>query len=137
MCCLITASNGGRSSAPGITPSKVRGNLIPASTPRNYRLKTLLQWELALIVWTLHVLQRKHSFPATLIMKNAVLRLLVTTNVVPSSPILVTLMMEAIHSSETSALTRATRHDIPENDILHGRSRENLKSHIALTGWAL
>jgi hypothetical protein len=29
-------------------------------------------------------------------------QLLVTANIVPSSPILVTLMMEAIHSSETS-----------------------------------
>jgi hypothetical protein len=32
--------------------------------------------------------------------------LLVTANVVPSSPILVTLMMEALSSSETSVLTR-------------------------------
>jgi hypothetical protein len=36
-------------------------------------------------------------------------RLLVTSNVVPSSPILLSLMMEALRSSETSALTRATR----------------------------
>jgi hypothetical protein len=36
-------------------------------------------------------------------------RLLVTANVVPNSLILVTLMMEAIRSSETSILTRATR----------------------------
>jgi hypothetical protein len=34
-----------------------------------------------------------------------VILLLVTANVVPSSPILITLMMEAIRSSETSALT--------------------------------
>jgi hypothetical protein len=26
---------------------------------------------------------------------------------------------------------------IPEDDILHSHSRENLKSYIALTGWAL
>jgi hypothetical protein len=58
-------------------------------------------------------------------------------NIVPSSPSLVTLMMEALSSSETSVLTRATRRNIPEDDILHSRRRENLKSYIALTGWTL
>jgi hypothetical protein len=43
--------------------------------------------------------------------------LVVTDNVVPSSLILVTLMMEALDSSLTSDLTRAIRSNIPEDGI--------------------
>jgi hypothetical protein len=75
-----------------------------------------------------HTLRRniKHYSTATkyfLVFLRSVARLLVTANVVPSSPILVTLMMDALRSSEILALRRATRHNIPEDGILQNLER--------------
>jgi hypothetical protein len=67
---------------------------------------------------------------------HVMLHLLGTANV-PSSLTLFILLMETMRSSETSVLTRTTRRHIPEDGILHSDSRENLKSYIALTSWAM
>jgi hypothetical protein len=71
-----------------------------------------------------------------------VLRLLVSANVVSSSPILVTLMMETLHSSETLFLTSSynvspVRYElgfyIPVDGILYSHRRENLKPYSELS----
>jgi hypothetical protein len=64
-----------------------------------------------------------------IIIFGSVLRLLVTVNI-PSSLILVTLMMKAIRSSVTSVLTRAKWCNIPEDGILNSHHHENLNSYI-------
>jgi hypothetical protein len=53
-------------------------------------------------------------------------------NGVPCSLILLTLMMDAVRSSEMSVLTRATWRHIPEDSILHSHRCDNLKSYIVL-----
>jgi hypothetical protein len=62
--------------------------------------------------------------------------LLVTANVVPSSPIFVALLMEAIRSSESPVLKKATRHHIPEDGILQSKatfwSTDSIMGSLAL-----
>jgi hypothetical protein len=64
-------------------------------------------------------------------------RLLATANVSPTSPILVTLIMEELSSSETSVFTAPSGVISQKTPFFIITAVKNLQSYIELTGWTL
>jgi hypothetical protein len=107
----------------------VRTDVSEESNPTIIRVTRISGLETALaLTGNRLTLRRKY-----MVFPRSVPRLLVIANVVPSSPIVVNLMMEALLLFETSVVIRVTRRNIAEYDILHGLRRENLKPYTINT----
>jgi hypothetical protein len=96
----------------------------------------------ASIIWVtgIHECNAMYAMYECNVFLHRVSRLLVTANV-PRSPILVTQMMEALISSETSILPRATRRNIPDDGIVQrGRRMQRWRFRYAYSnanGWPI
>jgi hypothetical protein len=91
----------------------------PRDTPLSAKVGTKLRRQVAVAQSVLFACRLKAAeFYVYCVFIHNMRRLLVTANIVPSSPILVTLIMEALCCFETSVHTRATCRHIPEDGIL-------------------
>jgi hypothetical protein len=81
-------------------------------------MKNAIFWDVALV--RTNILEERIA-SIIRVKRIGMLQLLITTNIVSSSLILFTLMMEVIRSSETPALTGATWRHIQEDGILQSQ----------------
>jgi hypothetical protein len=100
---------------------RVAGTLAVINKPKYAAKKYYLMY--VPLIYVLHVC-------STILFLRSLFRFLVVTNLFHSTPVLITLMMEAIGSFKTSVLTRAIRRNISEDYILHSHRREHINSYI-------